>query len=174
MTVLGDLAQAHADLGQYLAVHEHVWRMLGDAAKGQPRGQRYDSPAVGGVPMSDPTHDAGTNATTDRALADMREIQEIGKQAARLADRLIRIAQTQQRRAATILERQRTERENDPGCSSCSRTEVAKGQPRWSPIHRDDLCRWCYDWRRSKGGLPPVKTLEAHHRGDRIHEPVAR
>ena len=39
---------------------------------------------------------------------------------------------------------------------------------RWSPIWRDTLCRWCWDWRRRTDTTPPIEKLAAHHNGQRV------
>ena len=57
-------------------------------------------------------------------------------------------------------------------CVSCARTCVARGVARWEPAHRGDLCRWCYDWRRRTGQVPPLAALDRHHRGIRDRRPA--
>lgn len=65
---------------------------------------------------------------------------------------------------------------NQPGCRSCSRLRIhmkdGKALPRWEPIYRDNLCRWCYDWRRDVGGLPKTQQLQKHHDGGKVMRPV--
>lgn len=47
-------------------------------------------------------------------------------------------------------------------CHSCLRLGKC------SPRHRNDLCRWCYDFNTEQGKVPPIELLGAHHRGERI------
>lgn len=47
-------------------------------------------------------------------------------------------------------------------CTHCARHRHQ------TPAHRNELCRWCYDFHRSTGKLPPPVILDQHHQGRRI------
>lgn len=58
----------------------------------------------------------------------------------------------------------------EPGCRSCARTEQ-RGQSRigghFAPVYakseKRGLCRWCWDFERAEGELPPVQACEIYH-----------
>lgn len=72
----------------------------------------------------------------------------------------------------------------DPGCAMHRRLREHGQWGRthsraWAPVHRTGnvggnlevemaLCRWCYDWVRSTGGLPTYAELAAHVDGRRV------
>lgn len=74
------------------------------------------------------------------------------------------------------------EREDDtghePGCRSCAQLSIRLKDgttvPRWEPVWRDGLCRWCYDYRRKVGSAPDLGRLQAHHDGKRVTIPVTK
>jgi hypothetical protein len=106
---------------------------------------------------SDPT---GTAALQDdQAARDLRVLAEKLTAAADIAARY-------QLRAANAYDQSQAGEPCD-GCVSCARSEDARGNPRWEPTHRGDLCRWCYDQKRATGELPPVDLLRRHHAGQR-------
>ena len=128
-----------------------------------------------GVPVArikDPTGEAAM--APDRAAAHRREVERLISTLHRDASRLEQLVGLYSARPASEAERRATLADNDreAGCRSCVRTEVAKGVTRWEPVFRDDLCRWCYDWRRGTGVVPSVDELRRHHRGERIRRPA--
>ena len=52
----------------------------------------------------------------------------------------------------------------EAGCTSCARPEVRQ----WSTVHKNGLCRWCYDLQRAEGFAPTQRLLEMHHDGIRM------
>ena len=53
-------------------------------------------------------------------------------------------------------------------CVSCARVQHA--ETTW----RGDLCRWCDDFKRVEGQVPPTDLLDARHRGQRITAAMVR
>lgn len=121
---------------------------------------------------SDPTFAAAT--AKDRSWGHRREVERLIRSIDAESRRLEQLVSLYEPRPATAQERQDTLRDNEreEGCSSCRRTAVAKGVQRWEPVHKDSLCRWCYDWRRSTGSLPLPAELDRHHRGQRVARPA--
>lgn len=98
--------------------------------------------------------------------------QRDAKTAAAKADYILEMCVRWCPRPATAKERAETEGDNEPGCMSCSRTEVARGVRRWEAACRPgQLCEWCYAGPVGKlatGEVPPLDLLRAHHDGKRI------
>jgi hypothetical protein len=134
------------------------------------------------VRVSDRTGEAALRP--DRAASDRAALDEAVALVARQAGRLVRILERYSTRSATESERRQTlaDNERDESCRSCARTSVQKGVPRWEPASARvsleaggdpvPLCQWCYRWVRSEGSLPPVSSLEQHHRGQRVRRPA--
>jgi len=125
----------------------------------------------------DPTGEAAIRF--DRAHQHRRRIEAITNRMHNFAVELESILVAYTPRPATAADRAKVERDNDPGCHSCSRLEVSPGQPRWEPVHvtgtvagnldePQALCRWCYDHVRSTGRLPHVPELQDHHDGKKV------
>ncbi len=135
---------------------------------GRPKGLRdqADTPTVdtSGRPLhSDPTGEAAMHP----ARNDLAAFDRLIKQGLDALMGAMSIAELHQVREANPREQTEAARDNgDPGCTSCTR--IAK----WTPPHRGDLCRWCYDWRTKFGDLPNRETLTRHHDGHRINEPA--
>jgi hypothetical protein len=110
----------------------------------------------------------------DRAAAHRREVERLIAAVLRDGRRLEQLVGLYSPRPASEAERRATLADNDreAGCRSCVRVEVSKGIARWEPVFRDDLCRWCYDWRRETGAVPSPAELDRHHRGERIRRPA--
>lgn len=61
---------------------------------------------------------------------------------------------------------------DDPGCKSCARSgKVGKRQFQGHPgvpvstnAPKQGLCRWCYDYHRAEGELPPIDVVDIYHR----------
>ena len=109
-----------------------------------------------------------------RDLADADRAKRFVAMAAKILERLHRSYSP-----TTASAHQRSEAENTPGCKSCARLkiELSDGSEvnRWEPIHRDELCNWCYTWRRKTAkGWPPLDLLRAHHAGKRVTVPVTK
>ena len=137
----------------------------------------------GGSPTnSDPTGDAALRL--DRAAQDRAALEDEIRTIHRLAKGVLGTLTRYEPRPATAKEKRETllANQRDAGCASCARTEVSRGVVRWEPIYAvrkiDDeetpLCRWCWEWHRASGELPPIRQLEAHHRGQRVSKPVER
>lgn len=135
-----------------------------------------------GVPIAVSGDPAGEAAMRpDRAAADRARLEELLKSMGRQAGQVLDILARYTPRQATEKEKRETLKANqrEAGCESCARTEVSRGVPRWEPVYRrtlvddaaTDLCRWCWEWHRSLGSLPPTVQLEAHHRGQRVVRP---
>ena len=182
------------------------WPALVDALAGQPGAQDYSGNPGGpgsvvvcdahdrdisecqaadlfctGHPIparTDPTANAGVRG--DPAGRDIAEFRKAAARILRDADVMARILERYQTRPANDYERSLTTVEvvgnDDPGCVSCARLEVAKGVPRWEPAEQGAkidgevvrLCRWCRSWWGTSGTLPSRDILERHHRGERI------
>lgn len=120
----------------------------------------------------------------DRAAMDLRRVEHLAQSMAAGAEQLVRILERYSSRPATDAERRQTlaDNERDESCRSCARTFVQKGVARWEPSSARwslapgepavDLCQWCYRWARAEGSLPPVASLEQHHRGQRVRRPA--
>ena len=175
--------------------------IMGQARDGHPGAQRYDTPHTSGhtsilfcerheqdacecgqstvyPSVSDPTGEVAVRLAHhhDQARVDIdaaHQLRRLVLKAARIAERLDISWKPHDASAY-----QRLTNASSPGCRSCSRLQVqlADGSnvPRWSEVWRDHLCRWCSDWRRRAGGLPPVDKLEAHHAGTRVMVPVVK
>ena len=53
-------------------------------------------------------------------------------------------------------------------CVSCARLHKT------THTFAADQCRWCYEFKRAEGVLPPLELLDAHHQGKRITEAMVR
>lgn len=191
MTIEGDIDAGAQDAIHLLnAIHHHDHDGRGLLARirlgqnGHPRSASYEPSTTrnadpepshdwpDGIPAptrSDPTGEAGIRP--DRAANDLNEFARLAGTLQRTTARMIRIANAYTPRPPTLADQRALERANavpDPGCTSCARTEAAKGVTRWEPIHRGDLCRWCYDWQRSHGEAPTVAQLRDHHAGKKV------
>jgi hypothetical protein len=152
-------------------------------------------PGRGKGTISDPTGDAVLNALAGRETDATRFIDDAIDRAqqeihgALLADTEAR-ARDHLRDAKDILGRAvgvgdqalpdpgtirriRLDALGDPGCYSCRRIRDSQGRPWYSPTAkktkgRNGLCRWCDDWRRTFGNLPPIPLLEMHRDGKRL------
>ena len=193
------LAAAVEDIGRVLAVLPARMAAVIAAMSGYPPGRGFDG--VGGrgsvsfcelherercdcgggttyASPSDPTGEAALPA--DAAKRDHDRVVALAKALRRDADELARIVGRYGPRQATDAERVATGSQVDGGCWSCSRTHVGRGVARYEPAEkrpvvggeRRPLCWWCYDWLRQVGSLPPVATVEAHHRGVRVRRPA--
>jgi hypothetical protein len=136
-----------------------------------------------GIPVPVTSDPAGTVATLnamngDKAAADLVKfgkarghIRSAARILARLHDRYLpRPADAYTRINTTV---------NDASCRSCARLTITlqdgTSVKRWERIHRDDLCRWCYDWRRKTAtGPPPTEVLAAYHAGRKVTVPIAQ
>jgi len=186
------------------------WAALVDALSGQPGAQDYGGGVGGpgsvvvcdahdrdiaecqrqdlfctGHPIparTDPT--AAAAVSGDPAGRDMADFRRASQRVLRDAEVMVRILERYGARPANAYERSLTTVEQigneDPGCQSCSRLEVAKGVPRWEPAEQGAkidgevvrLCRWCRAWWGTSGTLPSRDVLERHHRGERIKRPA--
>ncbi len=110
----------------------------------------------------------------DKAAEHRKRIEAALRSIGSQAEDVVRLMALYGPRSATDSERRATVADNErlAGCVSCRRTSVAAGVERWEPVFRDDLCRWCYDWRRSTGAVPVPVELERHHRGQRVSRPA--
>lgn len=193
MSISRNLAAAAADLDGVLLVVAARLAALDTARVGWPAGRGFDGPASrgsvtfcevherercgcgGGTPMvavSDPTGEAALVA--DKAKTDRDRVVAITVSLRRQCDELASILARYAQRPATSREVLETlgDDERSGRCVSCARTHVARGVARWEPAHRGDLCRWCYDWRRRTGQVPPLADLDRHHRGIRDRRPA--
>lgn len=77
--------------------------------------------------------------------------------------------------AEAALEQARVDRENEPCCRSCARLDRSEPITYRRAIDGDvmGLCRWCYDYHRSEGGLPTRDELVDHHAGRRVNRRVS-
>lgn len=80
------------------------------------------------------------------------------------------VARWQPHAAPSIAQRMSVERKNEPACQSCARFGY------FAHVHRTGdvagnlpesraLCRWCYEWVRSRSTEPPENELTRHHKG---------
>lgn len=193
-----DLALLAAAIGSTLTQRDTEGRTvidrIRDAMAGQPGAQALQSDRTTGfttvsdedgfpVPsVSDPTGEAAIRF--DRARHDLRQLDRLLQQAHRAVDDIRRLVHTYTPRPATECERRQVEQDNDPGCQSCSRTEVTRGVARWEPVWKAnrnpggvltnplDLCAWCYRWVETVGRLPTPDELALHHSGKRVKRPA--
>lgn len=75
-------------------------------------------------------------------------------------------------RKPNVVQQQETDKKAEAGCTSCARLKGRHGGPRWEPVYRTLLCRWCWEWRRATGSMPSKEDLQAHHDGKKIKRPA--
>lgn len=113
---------------------------------------------------------AAEAGTTEPALDAWHELQELDRKLTpilrRYLDLTSRWGYTTGATQAHHAKLARTT--GDDWCTSCLRVH------RCSPRERGDLCRWCDDFKRAEGTLPPAELLEARHRGMKITQTMVR
>lgn len=132
-----------------------------------------------GIPMpsvSDPTGEAALRP--DKARDAETLIVKQLNHAKRALDQAIAEATRWTLRDATTFDADQSSAGED-GCESCARIRGPRTHKWWNPVYRTTLlangarlglCRWCFDWSRRTGELPPKDTLEAHRDGKRIKQ----
>lgn len=121
---------------------------------------------------TDRTGDVGVREATRAGTAstDLARLTKAHAQLARIAATVLDLHRRYSINPANAY--QRTTTTETPGCTSCARVPVTLQDgtklPRWSPVHRDGLCRWCWDWRRRTDSIPPTDKLRSHHEGKRV------
>lgn len=169
--ILAQLADDLADLtrrtpgGARPAATVAANRLADYAARGFPAGG-----TGGGIPTgtSDPVLRLIEAGVRDPYTAARHELDLHLEQAAAHLRQAARIS------AANLLHR--IEKPPEPDllwCSSCSRVKDSQGRHHHEPIHAtppggSPLCRWCYDFRRGQGVLPPLPIIEARLQGKKI------
>lgn len=172
MTGRDDADQAIADLTAAVAKWTAARERMADAITATSGGgggpsADPDPDQGGGRDYADPTGEAAIRST--QASDDLRRLDRKAAHVAKVADEIWRLIDAWSPRAASTLERAATSSTKaDPGCTSCERLLSSPGQKRWEPIYRGTLCRWCHDWRRARGGIPPLTVLADHHDGKRV------
>lgn len=102
----------------------------------------------GGLPTSPVERQAGR---IDRAAIDAAELA-----------REVRVAERALMRVHRIVTAYTSTVHGDAGTVAGGEWCVSHLRlPACEPCYRGDLCRWCYDYRATEGGLPPVALLEA-------------
>jgi len=194
---LDDLVRVSHQLGELLG-------RITAGRDGAPGAQRYDTPRTSGhtsvkycethqqdfcpcgeatvyPSVSDPTGETAVRlaARADQARRDLDVFHDAIRQVRHGRDKLLRLHGAWLPHPANDIERKMAgDTDPGPGCRSCARLTVSMRDgariTRWEPVHLDVLCRWCYDWRRKVGGVPPVEKLQDHHDGKRVTVPVEK
>jgi len=171
-----------------------------DAMNGHPPGRGFDGDGRGGSATFCEVHDqercpCGQGTTyaqrsdrtgeqallPDRAKGDHDRLLQLARHLERDARELESVLARWSKRAPSDVDR--SSKDGDRySCASCSRLHVANGVARWEPAFRalplssgaapTWLCQWCWRWVRSEGSLPPVSSLEQHHKGMRVRKPA--
>jgi hypothetical protein len=121
---------------------------------------------------TDRTGDSASRSAmkTDAASADLSRLTKAHTKLTQVANTLMDLHRRYAINPANAY--QRTTTTEAPGCTSCARLPITLQDgskvTRWSPIFRDALCRWCYDWRRKTDTAPPLDKLRSHHDGTRV------
>lgn len=173
-----NLTAAHDILSRVLTLMDTIdgdgrnleGRMV-DGYRGHPKAASYDSDRVTASGTSDPTGNAAIQRR-NMAETDHKLVRARSRDLLELVYGMEKVAASYTPRPATDKERREVDGANDPGCTSCARTEVRQGLARWEPVHKDKLCRFCYQYRRDTGLCPTEAQLYAHHSGQRVKRPA--
>lgn len=162
--------------------HMNVAQRLRSSYNGWPAGSGEGPSSVlddQGTPMpsiSDPTGEAALRP--DKARDAETQIARHLTAARRALDQAYAEAARWTLRDATAYDAGQTSGGED-GCESCARIRGPRTARWWNPLYRTTtladgarigLCRWCFDWSRRTGSLPPKDQLEAHRDGKRIRQ----
>lgn len=180
-----------------VAVDDGLMVRIRDAFNGHPRSPSFDAGSStartppsdlpdelrGTLGHSDPVGDAvARSGGQDRGATDARQLVKDVLAAQKAIRRAVDTAARYNRRQASAIDREATERTNDPGCESCARLAGSHGQPRWEPVAVEKakvgdgtqrLCRWCNDHLKATGDVPTRAQVDAHHSGKRVSRSVA-
>lgn len=115
---------------------------------------------MGSGGVSDPTGNAVAEERPDVADWALDCLTEI--------DGFYALAKSVQNRVRRLMPPEASE-EGEAGCRSCRRLPK-----NWSPIHRSERCRWCYDFWLVEKVDPPTELLIARQEGKRITDRMVR
>lgn len=181
MMLVDEYRTAAATMANIAAAMPTVARRLEEMRRGYPPTTVGASTPDGGYSVTDdrtPDRDADVKLTrveqdalsSDRVEADTIELRKLIVQHAAITRRIDTLC-TPYRLTPTTARAQALSEAPKDWCTSCYRdgqhhepvTVDARGHH-----HYDNLCRWCGDFQKEHGTLPPMPVLRARHEGRRV------
>lgn len=152
------LKESEARLNIAIGLLQDAWHRLNDDAPGFPAGHEAGS--------GDTTQPERTHLTRDQAFTDHRALQAALRDNLRTSTLIYDITSRWGIRRIDVEGQLPVE-----WCVSCYRDNrhcepAARGRYK-------GLCRWCGDWQKDYEDVPPLKIVEARHRGQRITTAMA-
>lgn len=183
MMLVDEYRTAAATMAHIAAAMPTVARRLEEMRRGYPPTTVGASSPDGGYSVTDdraPDHDADVKLTrveqdalsSDRVEADTIELRELIVQHAAITRRIDTLC-TPYRLTPTTARAQALSEAPKDWCTSCYRDgqhHTPVDTKKDGTVYYTGLCKWCGDFNKAHGVLPPRKLLEYRHQGRRISE----